>query len=290
MFKYHFKFRGFVSLLTTASFLISLVSGIVLYFTPQGKIANWTNWTFWGLDKHTWGALHINSSLIFFIIILVHIYYNWKLLWSYIKKRAQTTINLKMELALVLLFSIYLVVASIQNVQPFKQIMDWNEGMKEYWAHRMDAQPPVPHAEDFTVAQFCQAVNIPLDDFQKIMLSKGWSFSPEQTIQDIAKSNNIAPAAIYESVRSKNNLSERNGNGQGNGGWGRMTVEQVCQQNDVPLTVALANLSQNGIEASARDQVRLLSARLKKRPSVIVEIITGQKNHGNETNHDNHLE
>ena len=93
-----FKFRGFVSLLTTATALISLFSGIVLYFTPQGKIAHWTNWTFWGLDKEIWGALHINSSLILFIVAIFHTYYNWGILIGYIKKKASMALNLKSEL------------------------------------------------------------------------------------------------------------------------------------------------------------------------------------------------
>lgn len=83
-----FKFRGFTSFLMFFSFLISLVSGIVLYFPPQGKIAHWTHWTFWGLDKEMWGFLHINSSLVFFVIAILHLYYNWKVLFCYAKKKA----------------------------------------------------------------------------------------------------------------------------------------------------------------------------------------------------------
>jgi len=49
----NFRWRGFTTLLTAFSFIISLVSGIVLYFTPQGKIANWTYRTFLGLNKYT---------------------------------------------------------------------------------------------------------------------------------------------------------------------------------------------------------------------------------------------
>lgn len=270
MFRYKFKFRGFVSLLTLFSFLISLVSGIVLYFTPQGKIANWTNWTFWGLDKHMWGALHINSALIFFIIIIFHIYYNWKLLWAYIKKRTQAAVNLKLELSIVLLLSTFLIVASVRGIQPFKQILDWNEGMKNYWARQSEAEPPIPHAEEFTVEEFCEKMNISIDDFEAKMKSKDWEFEIHQTIDDIAKQNHISPSDIYRHVQGQSTSQRSSG-----GGWGRMTVAQVCEQYDIPIFNALANLVDNGIHAKATDNIRVLANQIGARPSAIIGFITG---------------
>jgi hypothetical protein len=251
------------------------VSGIVLYFTPQGKIANWTNWTLWGLDKHTWGAMHINSSLIFFVIIIFHIYYNWKLLWAYIKKRTQAAINLKLELAIVLLFSIFIVMASIKDIQPFKQIIDWNQGMKDYWALKAEAQPPIPHAEEMTVEEFCENLKVPLEDFQSRMKAKGWTFAPNQTIQNIAENNHISPADIYKQVQTTGSPAKGNGAGSG-GGWGRMTVEHVCTQQGVSLDVALAKLAEQNIDAKATDNVRTLANQLGQRPSAIISIITGE--------------
>jgi len=51
---------------------------------------------------HTESA-HMNSALIFFIVILFHIYYNWKVIVRYIKKKADMAINLKIELLAVIL-------------------------------------------------------------------------------------------------------------------------------------------------------------------------------------------
>lgn len=49
-----FHTRGFISLLTFASFILMSVTGIVLYTAPQGRIAYWVAWTFWGLEKPQW--------------------------------------------------------------------------------------------------------------------------------------------------------------------------------------------------------------------------------------------
>ena len=46
-----FNWRGFASLATGFAFLIMIVSGVVLYVAPRGRVANWTDWTVMGLGK-----------------------------------------------------------------------------------------------------------------------------------------------------------------------------------------------------------------------------------------------
>jgi len=267
-----FKTRGFVSLVSTFSFLISLVSGIILYFTPQGRIAHWVNWTFWGLDKETWSALHINSSLVFFIVIIFHIYYNWKLLLGYIKQRARMAISLKLELALTLVLSLFMTAASIWGVQPFKQIIDWNDAIKDGYAERTDYEPPIAHAEMLTVAEFCEKLDIPFEKFENRMRNKSWTFEQEQTIQAIAKENGIAPLDIYKALQINNKSGSRQG-----AGWGRMTLQQVCDENGILVETALNALKAHGVEVKRSDGVRTIADKSGLRSFEVIEIITGKK-------------
>jgi hypothetical protein len=46
-----FQLRGFVSLLLTLFFLALSFSGVMLYLTPRGRVANWTGWSMLGLEK-----------------------------------------------------------------------------------------------------------------------------------------------------------------------------------------------------------------------------------------------
>jgi hypothetical protein len=55
------RIKGLTSLAMACLFLIVSFSGIILYMTPQGRVANWTNWTLLGLGKHDWSAVHINA-------------------------------------------------------------------------------------------------------------------------------------------------------------------------------------------------------------------------------------
>ena len=52
-----FSWKPFTSFFILLSFVVLLLSGVVLYVAPPGRIANWTQWQF-GLDKEQWQALH----------------------------------------------------------------------------------------------------------------------------------------------------------------------------------------------------------------------------------------
>ena len=76
--KQGFKLRGLMTFLLVLSLFIDIVSGVILYIVPPGRITNWTNWTLWGLSKHQWVALHTIFSYILILIVLGHLYFNWR--------------------------------------------------------------------------------------------------------------------------------------------------------------------------------------------------------------------
>ena len=268
MHSFKFKARGFTTLLTAFSFIISLISGIILYFTPQGRVAHWTNWSIWGLDKETWGALHINSSLVFFIFIFVHLYFNWKPLVYYIKKKAAKTINLKLELFLVSLISVFIVVASIHDLEPFNSIIKWNNNVKNYWATKADAEPPIPHAEELTVTEFCTQTNIPLEKFKRIATSQNWIIrNNDQKISDIAVQNKISPADIYQKLQAT-------ASAQGKAGWGRKTLQQTCDEFGIDINTAISRLKADNLQAIESHTIRDLANKLGMSPVKVVSIIT----------------
>ena len=56
--------RKTTSLTTLTSFILLLFTSIILYVTPQGKIAFWANWKMLGIGKEEWGALHTNLGFL----------------------------------------------------------------------------------------------------------------------------------------------------------------------------------------------------------------------------------
>ena len=82
-----FQWKGFTSLLLMLVFLALGSSGVILYLTPRGRLANWTGWTILGLGKQDWMAVHINIALLFVIVAGLHICLNWGMLWGYMRRR-----------------------------------------------------------------------------------------------------------------------------------------------------------------------------------------------------------
>lgn len=69
--------------------VLSLATGLVLYFWPRGPRAGWIE--IMGMNKAGWSELHTWFSLIALLVILVHLAVNWnsiKCYWRYLKERS----------------------------------------------------------------------------------------------------------------------------------------------------------------------------------------------------------
>jgi len=51
--------RKWIDLFLFYSTLIIIISGIVLYIMPHGRVAYFTGWKFLGIDKDGWDNLHV---------------------------------------------------------------------------------------------------------------------------------------------------------------------------------------------------------------------------------------
>jgi hypothetical protein len=65
--------RRIVSLSMMLSIVGMLVSSIILYIVPQGRIAYWSGWTLLGLSKSQWGAIHTNLGFLMLVSGSFHI-------------------------------------------------------------------------------------------------------------------------------------------------------------------------------------------------------------------------
>ena len=62
-----FHWRALISVVVSLSFLLLIVSGAGLWAAPPGRIANWTDWTIFGLRKKEWADLHLRAQVSFFL-------------------------------------------------------------------------------------------------------------------------------------------------------------------------------------------------------------------------------
>jgi len=273
-----FKWKGFFSFFALFVIIILFLTGIVLYFKPPGRIANWTHWTFLGLLKEQWQAIHTIFSITFVIISGFHLYYNWKVLMSYFKKKLQNGIHLKRELLLSSVLTILILVFTLVEIPPFSTIMIWGEDLSNSWSSEQ-SEPPIPHAEDFTLEELAESENTTIDNLINKLKSAGIEPKNDQEIvSELAKRYDLTPKQLFDKLefRSDRKGSQRGGRGFG-GGFGRKTVSQLCKEANIPVETGLERLKQKNINAKQNDNLRNLADDYSITPIEIANIIQGDK-------------
>ena len=183
------------------SFLIMSYTGTILYFVPKGKVAYWADWHFLGLSKTQYGDIHTTSMLTFLLFGILHIYYNWKPLMSYLKDKNKKISFTKKDLLIALGVNLFFVLGTLYMIQPLKGYLDLQEDIKDYWA-KSYGEPPYSHAEESKLKVFCKKLQIDYDTAIKILKEKNIDFTPKDTIAMIAKHNGLSPNDIYLLIKT----------------------------------------------------------------------------------------
>ena len=197
----NFSFRGFISLLVTFSGLIMITSGIIAYIMPEGRIAYWADWRFWGLGKEQWGTIHTVLSFVFICGTIFHLIFNWKALLSYLKDKVKKTYSMRSELVLVLLISIICTHGSIAGVAPFSSIMDLSSAIKKTWYAGQEVHPPFPHAELLTLQQLASKMDLNLKGALAFLQEQGFTEVDEKTtLKTLSSHSTASPMQIFEAM------------------------------------------------------------------------------------------
>ena len=195
--------RGFISLLTALSFLIMTVSGVILFITPQGRIAYWLDWTFLGISKTQWGDMHITTSLLFALAGLWHTWLNWRALVSYFQDKVSKALALKAELAVAAVITIFCTVGGIYKTPPLSYVLSLNDYIKESWVKTPEDEPVISHAELLSLKNFLKKVDIELEPALAELSKQGIKVDgPDQKLLDISRKNGKSPAQIYKLLKT----------------------------------------------------------------------------------------
>jgi len=195
------KWRKWIDLLLFYFSLILVISGVVLYIMPHGRVAYFTGWTLWGLDKDQWDGLHIISGFVIGVVAVIHTIINWKPLKNYLFKR---------ESLIALGITGVVIAGTITNLPPFKWVFQLEERIKNSWEVNR-YQIPIAHGELLSLKEFCKRVGIPLSVGEKALKEKGIKFQPDWSLKKIGKENNLSPAQIYQILKEGYNSSTSTG-------------------------------------------------------------------------------
>jgi hypothetical protein len=152
--------------------LVMAFAGIMLYLTPRGRVANWTDWTLIGLGKEQWASLHMNASLLFVIVAVLHLVLNWSIFFRYLKKTS-ARLHMKKELALATPIAAVCAAGTITELSPFSSVAALNNDIKDYWEQRA-TRAPVPHVDELTLEEISTQVNLPVSDMTTALGKEGF--------------------------------------------------------------------------------------------------------------------
>jgi hypothetical protein len=243
-----FNWRIFISFGLLLSFLMLLVSGVILYISPPGRVANWTDWRMLGLSKRGWINQHTIFGFGFAILSIFHLFFiNWKAFLSYLKTKASAGLKSPFELFVIVTLALFFGVGTYFSLQPFSAVIDFGNSISASW-EQQDKQPPIPHAEAMTLAELAQQPGLGGDaEVLKAKLEKaGYTVvSVQEPLADIAVKNHTTAENVYRYIapekRGAKNLPSE--------GLGRKTLEEIANDNGISSVSLQLALGQKGIEA-----------------------------------------
>ncbi len=242
--------RKTTSLTTLLSFILLLVTSIVLYLTPQGKIAFWANWKLLGLNKEQWGALHTNLGILFIAAGLVHAALNWKPIVSYMKNKAKQLKVFTADFTAALIITLVITLFTLFELPPIAGIQHLNASLKEAAAEEY-GEPPYGHAEASTLKFFCQRTGLDLKASMKKLGKAGLkSVSADATLAEIAAANGMTPQQVYHIIKpapaAGSGMPKKPGMG-----FGRKALSRICKTYGIDEQDTIDGLRGLGIEAKA---------------------------------------
>jgi hypothetical protein len=267
--------RAFVTFYVVLSFIILAVTGIVLFITPPGRIANWSDWRLLGFSKSQWQAVHTVFSFLFVIAASFHLFFNWKVIMGYLARKYREGINKRRELTAALTLSVIILVMAADGIAPFGTLMAWGEELRNGWSTPA-TEPPVPHAELLTLTQLAEGMHLRVDQVIATLVAGGLvPDSASMTVSGLARKYALTPKQVYERIPAIRPGAAPTAAG-GGPGYGRRTVGTLCDDEGIDTQTALTRLAAAGITTDAETSIRSLSQSTGKTPVAIVGIIRGQ--------------
>lgn len=289
--------RRISSLTAALSFIVMVLTSIVLYIVPQGRIAYWANWTLWGLSKEAWGGIHINSGFLFLIALGFHIYYNWSAILLYLKDKSKKMKIFTREFNIALFITIITVLGTYMEVPPFSTILSISESIKDD-AAAFYGEPPYGHAELSSLKTFSKKVGLDLDSgilhLKEAGFLKKWtevnssdtSFSKSDvetvTLKEIAEANHVSPQQIYLAMKPDKDKSSVPVVSEGGviplpdappPGTGNLTLADLCSQYHLNIKKVVRAMSEKGYTVDEASNLKTIAANNQTSPIDLYEVL-----------------
>jgi AraC-like DNA-binding protein len=223
-----------------------------------------------GMTKEQFSQVHTTFMVLFIAASILHLYYNWKPMTSYMKNKARQMIVFTKEMVAAAAITIVFAAGTLYELPPFSTFVAFGEGIKESW-EKDYGSPPYSHAELSSLKTFAKKMGYDLSQAQRVLQAAGIEFKTTQSLSDIAKENGVSPKAIHELLHA-----ELGGDSAGTpviSGLGRKSIEEVAQVLGMSTRQLQRKLQGMGIAAAPDDKFKTVAEDHDKSPADIIEAL-----------------
>ena len=278
-----FSFRAMTTFIVTWTFLLLIISGTVLYVSPAGRISNWTDWRLLALTKSQWQGVHTLAALVFLIGSMFHLLkFNWKVFWTYMKKRSEAGWQYRSELAISSLLVVLVLAGIINEIPPFVTIAQAGETIKNSWSTAA-SEPPAPHTELLSVRQVAENLKLDPEKARSILAREGVAVAAlEDSLSTVARSAGLSPARIYSTLRKSGTDAhpvpgaqqvQSHPAGAVGAGLGFKALSSVAEELNLTAEEAVERLRKKKVESEPQETIRAIALRSNMKPFELVELI-----------------
>ena len=188
--------RKITSMTLFLSGIVLLFNSIVLYVVPEGRVSNWADWKYLALNKGDWAAQHITIGVLFSVCGILHIYYNWKPIVTYMKNKAKEIKVFTGSFNIALILTFFFIVGTYLNIPPMSTIINFSESFKIAAATKY-GEPPYGHAESSSLKMFTNREGLDLSKSIELLKAQGIITDGKELLKDIAHQAGKSPQEIY---------------------------------------------------------------------------------------------
>lgn len=261
--------RKVTSLVALLAFILTVITSLILYIAPQGRVAYWSDWMLWGLDKTQWGNLHINLGTLFLAALLLHAYYNWKPLLSYLSRARKLVVFTPAFVAASVLVLV-VGLGTLAMVPPFSTVLAGSEFFKDR-AARVYGEPPYGHAELSTLASLAPKIGLTPQAIVSALVQAGYGeATPGSTLLALARHYKTSPQHLYAAFAPADPTGLP---ASPPAGTGNRTLAALCRAYGLPVAAIQAGLAARGIVAAPDTTIRDIGEQNGKDPQIVYTAI-----------------
>ncbi len=244
-----------------------------VYVVPHGRVAYWADWRMWGLSRTQWAELHINLGVLLLLAIIIHCWYNWPVITSYLKNKARNLNIFTASFNIALFLSLLFCLGTYFQIPPLSTIITVSTALKDR-ATKTYGEPPYGHAELSSLKIFAKKTELDLDASLVKLKDAGISIkNTEQTLAEIAKINHTTPKNIYALIKPAPTDSLHGLPASPPSGLGRLTLAELCSGYRLDCDKLQAFLAGKGFASSPDSTIKDIGSKYNRNPHDIYDLL-----------------